>query len=170
MIKLKNLKFVNNIKELSCETEKDQFTLGNDKVKARRNLLDMFIGPDNIFIKNLSSEVINSGEGIIKPVINFQHMSADINNIPISRLITWGSGFFRNDVTKQDQLLLHVNNEFVACIDDLPNSEVSINIYFAPFLNKPPRSLNELSDDELKFVFTGLSNKFASIKVLVDFR
>ena len=130
----------------------------------------MFIGPDNIFIKNLSSEVINSGEGIIKPVINFQHMSADINNIPISRLITWGSGFFRNDVTKQDQLLLHVNNEFVACIDDLPNSEVSINIYFAPFLNKPPRSLNELSDDELKFVFTGLSNKFASIKVLVDFR
>ena len=87
-----------------------------------------FIGHHSLFTKYLSSTVINSGKGFIKPTDKFAQYEEDALQAPIDKMIGWPSGFYRNIYTKETQLLISTTNSetgeiVVFCIDGLPGND-----------------------------------------------
>lgn len=79
-----------------------------------------FFGNGSVFCRFLSSDVISGGKAFLKPgVAGLQQYTEDITKPGYGSIISWPTGFYRNEETRQMQFFVRSDN-YMVIVEDLP--------------------------------------------------
>lgn len=90
----------------------------------------MFLGADSLLVRYLDAKSIVGGKGSLAPGSLLRQYDEDIWPATAARLLMWPSGFYRDAVTKDTQLLLKApSRHLLLCINGLPGNTPVVKLH-----------------------------------------
>jgi hypothetical protein len=136
----------------------------NTATQAAAEYHGHFFGGGSIFAKFLSPTVYAMGKGFTEPGYGgLEQYNEDVLRLNPRDLEThqWPNGFYRDAQTRLQQLLIR-NNKIQVIVSNLPNTETTVHVSFAPFNERV--DIKTLPIDQLNLIWSMLHAAFLAVE------